>query len=645
MDNSLVEKDLRGAIVKYGYPQWAADWAHSVNPKYAFFVVKGIHMAFIKRVAETEKTDPAKAKEMVEEFLDGNTIGERAQRVIRMIFQNDEKPQLPKKPNDLTIDEGEQLIRDWDYMKDWWRNPSVEGVIPQRLTWAQAKQAATEWHAEIARQAAEREKEQDGGVELEDGQEIVVQFDDASYWLDLNTDYCSDEANAMGHCGSASTGTLFSLRDKMGRPKVTADIDVDGKVAGQIFGKANTTPKPEYHRKILQLLGTLKIERVKPANHGERSFAISDVDEEDLEWFEETFGYSIASGTTQAKIDEARKVIENEDKLKHTYLSFSDDGSEDYIEVSHSLYWELSDMFDFRDDFDYSTARTIDISDVKDHMGGDHVDAEWEMYGGSIILRCDSRIGYFNTSEDEGSIDGNYKRYEDIVDWAEDCVEAVEYGDGKIGDEGFATIIRTLIEHGYIIESPLTKLFDEELEAELSINRNGSSVRVNVPLGDFPLDAKKAGKGIAAKLQNKLNKVDPLLAILRKPQTAPGDRYEQPEFDFGESLIEELLRESSTQGRFVYRVNEIKTPSRYHYDDASRYTLAVAATIELTADDEEAIEAAIFFTENPQEAKSVIQSFLGFGDRNMQKAYGAAISKGNKIRTPESVSHFLGLLA
>lgn len=640
MDSSLVEKDLRKTITQKGYPAWAAEWAHAISPKYAFFCANNIPKTFLRRVTGQSGGLTPEQQQMVNEFIADSPLDERLSHVIRNLFQNEEKPQLAKKPNDLTVEEGEQLIRELNYMKDWWRNPAVQGIVPQNYAWADAKALAHAWHEEMAKKAEEQEQ---GELALDDGQEIVVKFDDESYWLDLATDFCRDEGNAMGHCGSASIGTLFSLRDKLGRPKITADIDVDNKVAGQIFGKGNTTPKQEYHRKILQLLGTLKIERIKTENHGQRSFAFSDLQQEDIEWFEETFGYSIAGGASQEQIDAARKVIEGETALKHSYLNFNDDGGEGYIDVSQSVYWTLSDMFDFSPDFDYAQARSIDESSVTDHMGGDHVDSGWEIHGGDVIFRADSRLGYFNTSEDTGSIEGSGRSFDDIVSWAEECVDDTKYGDEKLGGEGFVGLVGALIDAGYILDGPLNKLFDEELEAEMVIDRNGSAVKVNLSLGEFELDSKQVGKGVAARLQNKLNKVDPLLALLRKPKSKVA--YEQPELDFGEALIEELLGEASTQGRFVYLVKEISTPDRSRGYGDTKYVLSVTATIELSSGDEEGIDAAVFYTENPEEARACVTAVLGFGDRNLQRAYGLAVSKSNKLRSQESVSLFLGIMA
>lgn len=627
MDNSLVEKDLRSVMLKQGYPQWAAEWAHSVSPKYAFFVVKAIPKTFLRQTSELATSDREKAKALIDDFIADTTIGERAGRVIKNLFQNEEKPQLPKKPNDLTIEEGEQLIREWSYMKDWWRNPSVEGVVPQRLTWDQAKQLAHAWHEEIAKKA----EQQDGGIELEDGQSIVVQFDDGGYWLDLNTDYCRDEADAMGHCGSASTGTLFSLRDKLGRPKITADIDVDGKVAGQIFGRGNTNPKQEYHRKILQLLGTLKIERVKPENHGHRSFAISDVDEEDLEWFEETFGYSLGGGASQAQIEAARKIIEDADGVEYSYLEWTDsEGSGadfEYYEVRQSIYWELSNLFEFHPRFDYAMSRNIETDEIKNNMSGDHVDVEWEIYDGSVVLRLDSSVGHFNATENSGSIEGDYQRYDNIEYWAKSIAQYAQSGDSRIGTRGFPALVRDLLDQGAISPTPLLQLFNEEDDIEVVPTRSGDQVKVAVHLGDIPI--KKMGVGEGARIQNKLNKTDPLMALVRKPK---GPKYVQPEFDFGESAY----GRQDTSGRFFYKAMEINARDPLKGYGATKPIVNLSASILLDPDDEEGIKAAYHYASQPAEAIKVISAFLGREGVQARQLYGREISRGNKMNQNEA---------
>ena len=82
-----------------------------------------------------------------------------------------------------------------------------------------------------------------------------MEFDDGFYWIDLETTYCSDEADAMGHCGNTDKGTtLYSLRDRKKQPHITVSIDDKEGVIYQMKGKNNKKPIDKYHPYIVDLL-------------------------------------------------------------------------------------------------------------------------------------------------------------------------------------------------------------------------------------------------------------------------------------------------------------------------------------------------------------------------------------------------------
>ena len=84
--------------------------------------------------------------------------------------------------------------------------------------------------------------------EVEIPDQIVMQFEDGSYWYDLQTSSCDIEASRMGHCGGDSrANTLFSLRRKSKNWKasksyVTFAYSEHEDAAYQIKGRANEAP-------------------------------------------------------------------------------------------------------------------------------------------------------------------------------------------------------------------------------------------------------------------------------------------------------------------------------------------------------------------------------------------------------------------
>jgi len=93
----------------------------------------------------------------------------------------------------------------------------------------------------------------------------IIEYGNGWYWVDLNTNYCSNESRAMGHCGTGSHGsTLLSLRYLNKRksepstwlwePHLTFEMGSDDHILYQMKGKQNTKPVEKYHKYILDLL-------------------------------------------------------------------------------------------------------------------------------------------------------------------------------------------------------------------------------------------------------------------------------------------------------------------------------------------------------------------------------------------------------
>ena len=85
----------------------------------------------------------------------------------------------------------------------------------------------------------------------EDPDQIIHQFDDGYYWINLQTSNCSVEAERMGHCGDDSRGTLISLRKRKGERKesssyVTMTWNGDNMIVYQIKGRYNRAPDEEF---------------------------------------------------------------------------------------------------------------------------------------------------------------------------------------------------------------------------------------------------------------------------------------------------------------------------------------------------------------------------------------------------------------
>lgn len=114
-----------------------------------------------------------------------------------------------------------------------------------------------------------------------------MKFPDGFYWIDLETNDCEDEGDAMGHCGYTSADTILSLRDSKKRPHVTMAIDYDHEDGGfdyihQCKGKNNTKPVEKYHTYIVDLLcnKTIGIENIENDEYNSKDdFHLTDLNE------------------------------------------------------------------------------------------------------------------------------------------------------------------------------------------------------------------------------------------------------------------------------------------------------------------------------------------------------------------------------
>ena len=116
-----------------------------------------------------------------------------------------------------------------------------------KLTWAQAMDAQTRWHEEMARRAEKRTSF--GGAP--DDVETVLDLGDGWRWVRVTTPEGLDfEGEAMGHCvggGSYDDKTIYSLRGPDGMPHCTVQYDPKGRVVEQVKGRGNKEVVPRHH--------------------------------------------------------------------------------------------------------------------------------------------------------------------------------------------------------------------------------------------------------------------------------------------------------------------------------------------------------------------------------------------------------------
>lgn len=412
--NLLLEKDLRPVLIKKGLPKELADMCHEISAKYSGFVANCLFFQNVEYIYNP--------KDFLEDKLHLNAITAKIRQFIGKLFINPDKPILPKKPNELSFEEAFDLEDQLDLINDFYQNPLVRPEDKANLrttTWADALAKAQEFHEE-----QKRNQSGEAGI-IQAGQTVVMTFPDGSYWLNLNTSYDKDEADAMGHCGNATVGLLYSYRDKLGYRMLTAAVDRPNEYIDQIYAKANTTPPKKYHPAILALVGKLGIKRIAVKHYSNPSFNVEeDVSDTDCDRFREEYGYyPTVNGVTDKEIEEFDNFIETDKSLKHIDVMTLSDDSES-LNIRPLLYIKF-DAFPNNKIYKYYKDRPHrELATMFDDCESVQLDPDY------IIVDYDTV--YYDKSKRIG--EGSY-REQSPVEWAESVINNLQHRDEKVGIE------------------------------------------------------------------------------------------------------------------------------------------------------------------------------------------------------------------
>lgn len=123
-------------------------------------------------------------------------------------------------------------------------------------------------------------------VRSKNSDDIILSFPNRWAWVDLNTEFSREEADAMGHCGNAgydSGDTILSLRQQLTEeywePHLTFVLDSNG-LLGEMKGRGNDKPVKRYHPYIIALLKDPRVRGLKGGKYlPENDFKIDDLGE------------------------------------------------------------------------------------------------------------------------------------------------------------------------------------------------------------------------------------------------------------------------------------------------------------------------------------------------------------------------------
>ena len=171
----------------------------------------------------------------------------------------------------------------------------------------------------------------------EDPEQVLHQFEDGSYWYNLDVSSCSVEGERMGHCGGDTRGVLVSLRKrhkgrKASSSYITMTWEVEnydgGSTLYQIKGRSNDAPPEEMWDHIDWFIKNLNITSVEEA--GEHS--------NDQEGFREMNDYlsarnrdvSFTGQIDEAAIQEAVDEVTNDYEADNSSIDGEVQGPEEH---------------------------------------------------------------------------------------------------------------------------------------------------------------------------------------------------------------------------------------------------------------------------------------------------------------------------
>ena len=159
---------------------------------------------------------------------------------------------LNRQPNNFAWNGRDGYKEKYEYILHWIRAPRREALNIRELTLDSAYAMAEEWHENL-----EISKEND----FKEEGDVFIDYRNADgtgyYWVHLHSNYCSKEADRMGHCARSSNGELISFRkiNEFGEGESYLTVDYrPGGIIGDFHRHGNNKPTARFHKQIVDFL-------------------------------------------------------------------------------------------------------------------------------------------------------------------------------------------------------------------------------------------------------------------------------------------------------------------------------------------------------------------------------------------------------
>jgi hypothetical protein len=259
LEDLLVEVSKKDVLIqKLGLNELNANVVYQICGPFSVFIAN----KFIERVIQHQRMyDPNFTREQIVGSINSTVMFNTSQRELRSIV-------------------------------DWFRVGLNNNFKPyQNLSFDQLLEKSHEWHDSL--------EVGDSDVNYKEEHPIVLDFRNekglGTYWVDLESLSCSEEAKRMGHCGTSS-GELYSLRLTSPLPSnekftknvslVTASVGRGGVIL-QMKGPRNKKPSQELHKYIIPFILSDIVEKFGSEYASEEDFNLNDLTDEQIKMVHE----------------------------------------------------------------------------------------------------------------------------------------------------------------------------------------------------------------------------------------------------------------------------------------------------------------------------------------------------------------------
>lgn len=319
-------------------------------------IIKNALVSYLKYLSDDKLTD-AEIIEKLKSDVDQNTFKDYPDIDWYLIveeFGKDPIEYYTKKDGNKTIT--------FNAILDWFKSPiRTEKINLSELSYDDAIRRSQEWHDSLRAS---------GKITDESG-DVLIEFEDGFYWIDLNTTSSRDEADAMGHCGRTSCGnTLLSLRDKNKSPHVTVAFDSEDGIIYQMKGRNNKKPIDKYHPYIYRLLvdPNTKTEYFSEEYDRNEDFNLADFDKET---FLKVYKYNpeLIYKSLAVNVSLCKELIEKEyimkEEMRNILLNTADFNVAIFLMVLDYDMFSKEELIEFKEMLNFNLNRFNELAYLK----------------------------------------------------------------------------------------------------------------------------------------------------------------------------------------------------------------------------------------------------------------------------------------